>query len=526
MPPSVSTKMSKKPIAWDRLDNAAKIFPSNVTKRDTKVFRFSCTLHEEILPEILQKALDETMEHFPIFQSVMRKGVFWNYLEESRLKPVITEEFQPICRRLYDPDVCSLLFEVTYFHNRINFEVFHALTDGTGAMQFLKMLVSRYLRLRYPERDLPNLDYDASPTQKSEDSFQKYYDPNQEQKEGQPKAGKAYRLRGVKRPAAQLSVIEGWMPLKELLTLAHQYHTTLTVLLAAVMIDAIHRQMAINERNQTVVLEVPVNLRNYFASETARNFFGVVKVSYRFGERSGGLSDIISEVDKDLKTGLTKENLGRIISGYIKIEKNIAVRMVPLPLKNLVLKIAGQLNGTASTSTISNIGRSNIPAELKPYIKMFSVICSTDKLQACLCSCDNLLSVSFSSAFESHEVEKHFFRSLSEMGVPVEVVSNHPEDDGDEITKVNPFQPRKTASCATPEQTRRAEKKAQKKIAKQGKQEQKRQRQSERSSAKTHAKEEKRAKKVEKKAKKIERKAEKIATKTAKKRKEKANEAM
>ena len=30
----------------------------------------------------------------------------------------------------------NLLFEVTYYKNRINLEVFHALTDGTGALGF------------------------------------------------------------------------------------------------------------------------------------------------------------------------------------------------------------------------------------------------------------------------------------------------------------------------------------------------------------------------------------------------------
>ena len=34
--------------SWSRLDNAAKIFPPNSNKRDTKVFRFTCRLKEEI----------------------------------------------------------------------------------------------------------------------------------------------------------------------------------------------------------------------------------------------------------------------------------------------------------------------------------------------------------------------------------------------------------------------------------------------------------------------------------------------
>lgn len=35
---------------------------------------------------------------------------------------------------------------MSYYKNRINFEVFHALTDGTGAMHFLMELVKDYLQ--------------------------------------------------------------------------------------------------------------------------------------------------------------------------------------------------------------------------------------------------------------------------------------------------------------------------------------------------------------------------------------------
>lgn len=499
--------MSKKPIAWDRLDNAAKIFPSNTTKRDTKVFRFSCELTEDIIPDILQAALEETMEYFPIFRSVMRKGLFWNYLEESRLKPVVTEEHKPICSPLYDPNVRNLLFEVTYFHKRINFDVFHALTDGTGAMQFLKMLVSRYLRLRYPELDLPTLDHDASPTQKSEDSFQKYYDPGSQKHAQKPKRIKAYQLRGGKLSEGRLGVIEGRIPVKPLLEAAHQHHTTLTVLVAAVMIDAIHKQMSVHDNKKPIILAIPVNLRNYFASETARNFFGVVNVGYRFDEGSGELSDIIRSVSRELQEALTKENLGRIISGYIKIEKSAIIRIVPLPLKNLVLKQAGRINLTESTTTVSNIGRTAIPEPLKPYIRMFSVVCSTDRMQACLCSCDDLLTVSFSSAFESTEVQKHFFRTLTEMGIPVEVVSNHCEEEAPKVAKINPFKPQKTGSCTSPEDELRSEKKRYKHHAKQLKKDEKQQKKSQKRAEKAAKKQAKTAQKAEKRQQKQEKKA-------------------
>ena len=65
---------------WRRLDNAAKIFPSASTGHDTTVFRFYCELNENVEHKYLQDALTKTIGQFPIFRSVMKKGLFWYYL--------------------------------------------------------------------------------------------------------------------------------------------------------------------------------------------------------------------------------------------------------------------------------------------------------------------------------------------------------------------------------------------------------------------------------------------------------------
>ena len=66
---------------WRKLDNAALAFPAVTGKNDTRVFRFYCELKEEINEETLQKALDRTLEKYPLFRAVLRKGLFWFYLE-------------------------------------------------------------------------------------------------------------------------------------------------------------------------------------------------------------------------------------------------------------------------------------------------------------------------------------------------------------------------------------------------------------------------------------------------------------
>ncbi len=159
---------------WNRLNNAAKIFPSAGGKTDTQVFRFSCELFEKIDGGVLQKALDETIELFGVFKCVLRRGVFWYYFEDTDLRPTAKLEHAHPCAPLYDKDKKSLLFEVTYYKNRINFEVFYSLTDGTGAVNFIKTLAVKYICAAHGIKE-PAADYDASFAQRETDSFKKYY---------------------------------------------------------------------------------------------------------------------------------------------------------------------------------------------------------------------------------------------------------------------------------------------------------------------------------------------------------------
>ena len=57
---------------WYELDNAAKIVPSTTVGADTRVFRITCELNEEVQPDILQRALDKSIREFPHFQCVLK----------------------------------------------------------------------------------------------------------------------------------------------------------------------------------------------------------------------------------------------------------------------------------------------------------------------------------------------------------------------------------------------------------------------------------------------------------------------
>lgn len=422
--------MRNKPADWSRLDNAAKIFPPTSNKQDTKVFRFCCQLNEWVDRETLQLATERTLESFPIFRSVLKHGLFWYYLEKTDLVPIAEPEYRPPCGQIYDPNSRNLLFEVTCYRDRINLEVYHSLTDGTGALQFLKTLVCNYLAIKYPHTRqdlLPEIEYDASATDRDEDSFSKYYNPHHQAK--RTRGRKSAQLKGLRVPEGRIRIIEGIMPVREVLQLAKSYQTTLTVLLTSMMLIAFAEEIPLRKRKRPVVLDVPVNLRNYFHSDTARNFFGVIKVGYNFSEGPGTLEDVIRQVREEFARELTADQLGARMAALSKAEHNYVARVVPLVLKDIILRTADRINEAYMAGSISNIGKIEMPQAAQPYVRRFDVFVSTEKLQACVCSYGSELTVSFTSAFRSTNVQKNFFRQLTAAGIPVEIQSNKMEDD-------------------------------------------------------------------------------------------------
>lgn len=417
-------------VSWSKLDNAAKIFPCTSNNRDTKVFRFACELKEEIEQEILQEALELTLLEFPVYRSVLKKGLFWYYLESSTIQPVVQMESKQPCSPLYIRNKKSLLFEVSYYHKRINLEVYHALSDGTGALLFLKTLVKNYIIKKYPqafEGKTLLMDYDASESQKTDDSFFKYYTQNN--KNFKIKTGPAYRIRQPRLSENRISVIEGKLPLKDVLQKAHEHHVTLTVFIASLFLCAIEKEMALKDKKNPVTIVVPVNLRKYFYSETIRNFFGVINISCDFSKNQANLEEVMQYISKSMSEELDVERLSQRMNGLSALEHNIFARPVPLFIKDIIMREANRISEKERTASLSNIGKVDIHDELKSYVESFNVFVSTNIMQICMCSYENNLTITFTSAYNGTDIQKNFFRSLTKMGIPVQVTTNQVDEE-------------------------------------------------------------------------------------------------
>ena len=86
---------------WYKLDNAAKIIPSTAKGANTRVFRISCELKEEVDGGILQMALNEVIPDFSFFNCILKRGLFWYYMEDTNIMPKVEDDNLPACSPLY-----------------------------------------------------------------------------------------------------------------------------------------------------------------------------------------------------------------------------------------------------------------------------------------------------------------------------------------------------------------------------------------------------------------------------------------
>lgn len=415
--------MKQKKAHWRKLDNAAKLYSAASNKKDTRVFRFYCELKEQVQPELLQEALDQTLETFPTFLMVLRKGLFWHYLEPCNLRPVVKEEYKEPCSRLYIRDKKTLLFEVTYYQKRINFEVFHVLTDGTGATEFLKELVKNYLYLAHKEEGLEQVSLqpeDMTVQDQEDDSFLKYYSKDQKR----PKKRKlhAFQIRRKKKDGNRLHVHESIVSVQAILKRSRELGVSMTIFLTAIYMMAIHEEMSKMQKKRSVILMVPVNLRKFFPSTSMLNFFNWIEPGYDFATQDENFEAVLNHTKAFFEAELTKEKMSAHISELLTLELHPILRLAPLELKNLCIQAGAKFSEKNVTAIFSNMSAVKMPENYVPYIERFGVYTNTPKMELCLCSFQDKLSFAFTSRYDTENIERNFYRLLKEQGISAQKV--------------------------------------------------------------------------------------------------------
>ena len=415
---------------WLRLDNAAKIYPAARTDNWSNVFRLSATLNEKVDKTALKQALEKTIRRFPSMAVRLRKGMFWYYLHEIENAPEIMDEYSHPLTRMSKKETRKCAFRVIVYDKRIAVEMFHSITDGNGALIFLKTLLAQYVKVKYNEETpcengVLNCEEKAK-KEELEDSFLKYAGnlPQSRQE------NTSWQVSGTQTLGGYLNATTFDLNTKDVLQKAHEYNVSVTTFLCAAMLKALEnlKNKEDKKSKKPVKVLVPVNLRNVFESQSLRNFafYTTPEIFTYLGEYS--FEEILNVVKHKLGYDVTQKQMSLKIASNVASERILIVRLMPLFIKNIVMKAVFKSVGEKkSCLSLSNLGNVKIPENLKKYIQRFDFILGTQETSPYNCgviSFNDKLVVNFIRDIKEPKLEYEFWRVLEDLGLKATVDCN------------------------------------------------------------------------------------------------------
>lgn len=362
--------------------------------------------------------------------------MFWYYLQQLDRAPSIKSECSYPLTSMRRDEIRQCAFRVIVYRDRIAIEIFHCLTDGNGALIFLKSLVAEYLQQRYgaaipAEAGVLGRLEEPSPAE-LEDSFLKYAGKISASR----RESTAWHLSGTPEPDGFLHLTCFQLSTEETLNRAHACGISLTAFLTAAMMLALQRLQAEKiphiQRRKPVKVLIPVNLRRLFPSTTLRNFalYTTPEIDPRLGEYT--FPEICKAVQHRMGLEIDPKVMRSKIATNVSSEQLLAVKVLPLFLKNFVMKLVFDTVGERkSCLSLSNLGDVQVPAAMAPYVRRFDFILGVQARAPHNCgvlSYDGTLYINLIRNIREPELERHFYQVLRELGLHVRVESNAPRD--------------------------------------------------------------------------------------------------
>ncbi len=353
------------------LDNAAIVYPLGMRQHEMPMFRLSAKLKKNIIPELLQIALDITIKRFPGFACTVKNGFFWNYLETNN-KPIQIEEEKDIpCKPISRLSRTYRSFRVFYFKSRISIEFFHVLTDGNGGLIFLKTLLREYFRLIGTLIPIENGILDINGTIDEAELVNEFKNAKGNGDFNTFVDGRSLQLKGKRIKAPMSKIIHFVLNVDELKKITKKYNCTVTTYICALMFLA--AKPCIKKKEGPFNIQIPVNMRKFNKSKTLRNYSMYFNASVNVKDISNK-EDLIKEIGKQIKEKGSLENMGKMMETTGKLINSLS--LVPRFLKNIVLQLVyGSFANSMIGLSLSNLGNIDMPKKLKEEIdKMYFLL--------------------------------------------------------------------------------------------------------------------------------------------------------
>ena len=205
---------------------------------------------------------------------------------------------------------------------------------------------------------------------------------------------------------------------------------TVSAYIAALLLYCIAKDQMLEQHpsKKPIIISVPMDLRSMFPSDTLRNFVSFANVGMKV-EGEIKFDDVLAEISRQLKEGLSREKISANINKNVGFEKNPFIRMTPLFVKNLVVSSNYKLYGEGCyTLVLSNLRTAQFPKTMQKHIKQVYYALGVSEMNPMNCvvvSYQDKMVITLDRGIKETGIIRRFFEHFSkDLGMHVEIKGN------------------------------------------------------------------------------------------------------
>ena len=350
---------------WYELDAFAKTYSSIISEGRTTCFRLSALFTENIDIKILKEVSNFLEKKYPFYNSELKKGIFWNYLQQKKTHFMIRKEVTYPCTDIRKDNPLRII----YFNNKISIEIAHFLTDGKGALLFFQDLIEKYLEEKY--------FCEKTNFQKIEEILES--------------SGETEKIKK-----------------NEYVDLYEKY------------LKKVSKETTIKS-----AFHLPIKI----LETTYRNFFINITPSVDASLGAYSLSEIITYLDNYFALKITKKEFYKSIYKAMNPIGNMIIKSVPYLIKRLFFPFIFDYYGERGYTTgFSNLGIFKIDKKYEKFLKGLRFLPPPSKrckIKMGVISDNQKIYVNFGNLTANYDIERDFFIYLRKRGIKSKIITNY-----------------------------------------------------------------------------------------------------
>lgn len=376
-------------------------------------------MREDVDKATLEEALNDVLTRYDAYKVCLKRGYAWHFFEQNDAKAKVFDN-DILLKPISPKDTNGYWFRVSALGKVIKLEMFHALCDGNGAMDFLKSIVKRYRQLKGVDVDEDcAIDWQSEAhCEEIEDSFERHYKPiSLSQMKLKSLAGSCpYRFSGTKNEDGYLDC-EATASASAIVGKAREIGVSFTSYLTGVLAYSIDKIAPKKKKNKPIAIMVPVNLRVIYPSKTMRNFVTFVRIVFERGAYES-VREYAVEAQRQLKEKTSVQNLDANVSTTVRAQKSAILKIVPLFLKIALIRLGRVFMRSRQTIIFSNLGSFVSPDSMGVDRYGFNMNVSKNNVQNLgVVTTNGNATLAFTKYIKENSLPDMFFDILEQNGI-------------------------------------------------------------------------------------------------------------